>query len=312
MSATDQPLFREIYQVPGLYDQLLLPHYFDGVEDTELISRLMRHHYGSPLDHPGLSIAELGCGTGRVTACLVPYAQRLRATDYSQSMIDSFRFRYPAAEALQQETTVAVRHMLDQGMAHSFDVVGAFWSLSYPMMDYFEQLSTDGIVPRSDLAQSRRQAGGLVRDILRLLAPGGHLLALFFDSETPEQRLVTRAWEKVAPFPGTGRGYTREILLEELQDAEARGEGRLRYSRLGGIAVAPNPAAARAWFATVHMKSLPMLMDDPTVHSEIDAFADAYTQPTGEVLIPTGAYVIDFWAGRAERHRPRSQHVGAQ
>jgi SAM-dependent methyltransferase len=311
MSSTRQSPFREIYQVPGLYDQLLLPHYFDGVEDTELIRQLMQRHYGSPGDHSALSIAELGCGTGRVSACLAPYAKRLRATDYSQSMIDSFKARYPDAEALQQETTVAVRYLLDRGMANSFDVVGAFWSLSYPMMDYFEHLSADGVVPGTDLAQGRQRAGGLVRDILRLLAPGGHLLALFFDSETAEQRLVTRAWEKVAPFPGTGRGYMREILLEELQDAEARGEGRLQYSRVGGIAVAPHPLAARAWFATVHMKSLPMLMDDPTVHTEIEAFVDSYTQPSGEVLIPTGAYVIDFWAGPAERHRPCGQHSDA-
>ncbi|MCG6494555.1 class I SAM-dependent methyltransferase [Kitasatospora sp. A2-31] len=311
MSAAHQSLFREIYQVPGLYDQLLLPHYFDGAEDTQLIRQLMERHYGRPGDAPGLSVAELGCGTGRVTACLAPYARHLRASDYSRSMVDTFQARYPKAEALQQETRFSVRRMLDEGLAGSFDIVGAFWSLSYPLMDYFEELGADGIVPRSDLAQGRREAGGLVRDTLRLLAPGGHLLALFFDSETPEQQLVTRAWEKVAPFPGTGRGYTREILLEELQDAEARGEGRLHYSRLGGIAVAPSPQAARAWFATVHMKSLPVLMDDPHVHREIGAFVDAHTQPSGEVRIPTGAYVIDFWAGPADRHVPRNRAEAA-
>ncbi|MFE4516230.1 methyltransferase domain-containing protein [Kitasatospora sp. NPDC056783] len=310
MSAAHQSLFREIYQVPGLYDQLLLPHYFDGVEDTELVRRVMERHYGRPGGGHGLTVAELGCGTGRVTACLTPYARRLRATDYSRSMIDTFRARYPEAEALRQETKLAVRRMLDEGLAGSFDIVGAFWSLSYPLMDFFEELGAAGIVPRVDLAQGRQEAGGLVRDILRLLAPGGHLLALFFDSETPEQQLVTRAWEKVAPFPGTGRGYTREILLEELQGAEARGEGRLRYSRLGGIAVAPSPEAARVWFTTVHMKSLPVLMDDPHVYREVRAFVDARTQPSGEVFIPTGAYVIDFWAGPAGRHIPRSR-VGA-
>ncbi|MFE4971511.1 class I SAM-dependent DNA methyltransferase [Kitasatospora sp. NPDC056651] len=307
MSATSQSLFREIYRVPGLYDRLLLPHYFDGVEDTEIIGRLMERHYRCLGDSPGLSIAELGCGTGRVTARLAPYARHLRATDYSRSMIDTFRARYPEAEALQQETRSSVRRMLDEGLAGSFDIVGAFWSLSYPLMDFFEELGAGGIVPRADLAQGRQEAGALVRDILRLLAPGGHLLALFFDSETPEQQLVTMAWEKVAPFPGTGRGYTREILLEELQGAEARGEGRLHYSRLGGVAVAPSSEAARAWFATVHMKSLPVLMDDPHVHREVSAFVAAHTQPSGEVFIPTGAYVIDFWAGPVDRHIPRSR-----
>ncbi|MGV9266703.1 methyltransferase domain-containing protein [Kitasatospora sp. NPDC003701] len=295
--------FREIYQAPGLYDQLLLPHYFDGVEDTDLVRLLMERHYGQPGSERALRVAELGCGTGRVTAALAPYARHLRATDYSQSMIDTFRSRYPGAEALQQETTLSVERMLAAGMAGTFDVVGAFWSLSYPLGDYFEELSADGIVARPDAQQGRAEAGRLVRDIVRLLAPGGHFLALFFDAETPEQQLVTRAWEKVAPFPGTGRGYTREILLDELRAAEARGQGRLNVTRHGGIAVAPNEDAARAWFTTVHMKSLPAL-DDPDVHRAIDAFVADHLQPDGQVFIPTGTYLVDFWAGPAERHLP--------
>ncbi|MFF2040885.1 methyltransferase domain-containing protein [Kitasatospora sp. NPDC058170] len=303
MPATPED-FREIYQAAGLYDRLLLPHYFDGAGDTDLVRRVMERHYGLPDGDPALRVAELGCGTGRVSACLAPYARYLRATDYSSTMIDTFRARYPEAEALQQETTVSVRRMLDDGMAGSFDIVGAFWSLSYPLTDFFEELGAAGIVPRADRAHARAEAGSLVRDILRLLAPGGHFLALFFDSETPEQQLVTRAWGKVAPFPGTGRGYSREILLAELQYAEAQGQGRLNVSRHGGIAVAPDQAAARAWFATVHMKSLPALVDDPKVHDEVDAFVDRHTRPGGTVFIPTGAYLIDFWAGSTDRHLP--------
>ncbi|MFD8316217.1 methyltransferase domain-containing protein [Kitasatospora purpeofusca] len=302
--------FREIYQAPGLYDRLLLPHYFDGIEDTDLVRQVMERHYGQPGGEPALRVAELGCGTGRVTAALAPYARHLRATDYSQSMIDTFRSRYPGAEALPQETTVSVKRMLAAGMAGTFNVVGAFWSLSYPLGDYFEELSAEGIVARPDAEQGRAEAGQLVRDIVSLLAPGGHFLALFFDSETPEQQLVTRAWEKVAPFPGTGRGYTREILLDELQGAEARGQGRLHVARHGGIAVAPTADAARAWFTTVHMKSLPAL-DDPGVHRDIDAFVADHLQPDGQVFIPTGTYLIDFWAGPADRHLPPQRPADA-
>jgi len=39
--------------------------------------------------------------------------------------------------------------------------------------------------------------------LLKIIAPGGHLLLLFFDADSPEQRLVTRLWERVHPFPGT-------------------------------------------------------------------------------------------------------------
>ena len=66
--------FRAVYHAPGVYEQVLLPHYFDGVEDTELVARLMRQHYGRPGNNQNLNVLDLGCGTGRVTAMLAPYA----------------------------------------------------------------------------------------------------------------------------------------------------------------------------------------------------------------------------------------------
>jgi SAM-dependent methyltransferase len=288
--------FRAVYQVPYLYDEVLLPHYFDGVEDIDLVGELMARSYGPAPAPPGLAILDLGCGTGRVTACLAPYAKRLRGVDSSRSMVDGFRTRHPQAEAICLDTGLAVAQMLDQGLAGSFDVVGAFWSMSYPLMDFFEELSADGIRDRGDVARGRRAAAAFVRDVVALVAPRGHLFALFFDSETPEQRLVTECWERLAPFPGTGRGYTRQIFLEELLRAEARGQGRLRYSRLGGVAVARDKGAALTWFETVHLKSLAALVDDPEVRLQIERFVHAHATPSGEVLIPTGAYLIDFWA----------------
>lgn len=295
--------FRAVYHTPGVYEQVLLPHYFDGVDDTDLIARLMRQHYGRPGNNQNLSVLELGCGTGRVTAALAPYAAYLHGVDSGQPMIERFTQRFPDARATCQDTTAAV-HALCAEAAGSFDVVGGFWSLSYPIGDLFEELTAAGVRLRPDQHAARVEAEALIRRILCLVAPGGHLVILFFDSDTPEQRLVTRLWEKTAPFPGTGRGYARELVLDTLRAAEDRGDGRLTHTRLGGAALAPDAAGARRWFEVVHLKSLPALLADPTVRREIDTFITGCQQPDGRILIPTGAHLIDFWKGERRRHLP--------
>lgn len=305
--ATD---FRAVYRAPGIYEQVLLPHYFDGVEDIDLVARLMREHYGQPGNNLRLDILDLGCGTGRVTAALAPYAAHLRGVDSGQPMIDAFTQRFPHAQAARQDTRAAVEVMCAEH-GGPFDVVGAFWSLSYPIGDLFEELTADGIRPKPDQAAAREQAEHLVYQILSLVAPHGHLMILFFDSDTPEQRLVTRLWEKVAPFPGTGRGYSREILIDALRTAEDRGEGRLVHTRLGGAALAPDAESALRWFEVVHLKSLPALLVDPTARDAIDTFITQYEQPSGEVIIPTGAHLLDFWKGERRRHLPRQARSAA-
>lgn len=288
--------FRAIYAQDGLYDRLLLPHAFDDGDDVDLVAGLMRRHFGEPAERGLLSIAEFGCGTGRVTAALAPYALRLLGMDSSAAMTRAFAERYPSAATMTLDTRVAVAELLDDGLAGSFDLIGAFWSLSYPLMDCLEELTANGITPRTDQQEARADAGRLVQDLLKLLAPQGRLFALFFDSETPEQRLVTRQWERLAPFPGTGRGYTRQILLEELQDAESRGVGTLRFTRHAGTALAADAAAAHSWFETVHLKSHPHLIGNEQVLAEVSDFVSDHLQPNGEVRIPCGVYVIEFTA----------------
>jgi SAM-dependent methyltransferase len=297
--------FRSVYRSADTYDGVMLPHYFDGVDDGDLVARLMAEHYGSPGPLRDLRIVEFGCGTGRVTSRLAPYAASLVAVDSSPSMVSAFRRRYPDADARCVGTAEAVASLLADGLAGGFDVVGAFWSLSYPLSDCFEEVTERGVRPVADIAVARERAGRLVRDVIRLVAPDGHLLILYFDPDTREQRLVTRLWERIARFPYDRRGHTRQLLVDELRAAEDRDEGWLTCTRRSGVAVASTRERGREWFDRLHLKDVPALVDDPEVRRQVDQFLDACTRPDGRILIPSGVHVIDFHAAPgAERHLP--------
>lgn len=130
-------------------------------------------------------------------------------------------------------------------------------------------------------------------------------MMLFFDAHTPEQRLVTRLWERIAPFPGTGRDYTWNLLRSGLHDAEADGLGELTMTRLPGVAVAATAQTARDWFRLGHLNALPQLLNDSQVCSDIDAFVSQHQQPDGRVLIPSGVNIVHFHASADRtRHLP--------
>lgn len=290
MTTTD--LFRSVYETEGVYDRLLLRHFFGGAEDTELVQGQMTDLFGAP--DRSLRIAEFGCGTGRITRMLAPYAHELVLADYSPAMITAVSQGFPQARTLCADTRDAVASLLAEGHQATFDVVAAFWSLSYPLGEFFETLSASGVVPNPDTAHARSQAITFVHHMVDLLAPNGHLTALLFDAESPEQRLVTRGWERVAPFPEGGRSYTRDLLIGALRQLEERGRGTLNHTRLGGAARAPDPAAAHDWFFGVHFKHHPRLISDPDLAQVVDDFIDRYRLPDGAVVLPSGVHVIDF------------------
>ncbi|MFQ6230745.1 methyltransferase [Nocardia sp. NPDC002869] len=290
------PAFRDVYEADGVYDQLLLRHYFGGATDPELVTDWMTRHYGQPPS--ALRIAEFGCGTGRITDVLADYASELVLADYSAAMVAVAARRFPDARTFQADTRDAVTTLIGENRAGSFDLVASFWSLSYPIGEFFETMSPAGIVAHMDPARARESAAEFVRRLVELLAPGGHLLVWLFDSDSPEQRLVTQAWEQVASFPAGGRAYTRWQLLDALHDAERDGLGTLTHTRLGGVAYAPDRAAGREWFFGEHFKHHPQLMTDTALHAAVDAFLDRYQLPDGGSAIPSGVHIIDFHAGR--------------
>lgn len=298
------PSFRAVYEQPGRYDDVLLRHFFGGREDTDLVAEWMAAAFGPPpgpaaAGAKGLRIAEFGCGTGRVTDRLAPYARQLLGADYSPAMTDAFQRHFPQARALCADTRDAVAALLAEGFAGHFDLVGAFWSLSYPLGACFESLDGDGIRPAPDPGAAHQAASAFVSGLVDLLAPGGHLLALLFDSDSPEQRLVTWAWERIAPTPFADRAYTRTILVQKLLAAEAAGRGNLTTTRLAGVAVAEDRARALRWFTSAHFKDLPKLVLDPEVIHAVNGFVTRSTCPDGTVVLPAGVHVIDFHRGPA-------------
>lgn len=296
--------YKAVYNSPGTYDAMLLPHYYSGAEDIELIASVLAEHYGPPRRQ--LNIAEFGCGTGRITEQLAPYARRLVAIDSSPVMLAVVQKRFPPVQTRCLDIRRAVTKMLNEGLAGAFELIGAFWSLSYPLGEYFETITADGIDVVADEDGARRKATEFVRDLLRLVSRNGHLLVLFFDAESREQRLVTQAWEKIAPFPRGGRSYTRHLLADELRAAEDRNEGWLTHTRMSGVAVAPSREAARRWFNHVHFKSLSALLSDPEVQTAVAGFVDEHSQPSGEVILPSGVHLFDFHADRdLHHHLPR-------
>lgn len=294
---TDPADFNIAYLDAEVYADTLPPHYYGGVEDVDLVANLLRATLGPPPDHPQLRVLDLGCGAGRVTDVLAPYAAHLHATDKSVGMIDHFRARFPHAAAHCADTeTVLTDLAAADGEANRFDLIGSFWSMSYPLLECFEETTAGGVTTIGDLDGGTRRASTLVANLLDLLTPGGHLIMLFFDAHTPEQRLVTRLWERVAPFPGAGRDFTWHLLHDALVDADATGRGRLTHNRLPGVAVTNDPQAARQWFLLGHLNASPQLINNSDVHADIDAFIADHTQPDGCVLIPSGAHLVDYHA----------------
>ncbi|MFF0487384.1 methyltransferase domain-containing protein [Nocardia sp. NPDC004068] len=280
------------YADAHVYEDMLPPHYYQGREDVDLIRDHLRDIYREPHQHKRLRVLDLGCGPGRVTTALAPYARTLLGTDKSAGMIAQFRVHFPDAHAEHADTETVVHQLADQ--RRRFDLIGSFWSMSYPLLECFETTTADGVTTTHTLDTGTRRAHTLLTRLLDLLAPDGRLVMLFFDATTAEQRLVTRLWERVHPFPGTGRDFTWNLLLHHLQHAEAEGRGQLTTRRLPGVAVAANREAALQWFRIGHLNSYPALVDEPDIIDEITKFVRSHQHRDGRVLIPSGVHLIDF------------------
>ena len=276
-----------VYDQHGAYDRLLLDYHFGGRTDEEVLADYLNQI--SP-GHP-VSVLELGCGTGRMTTMLLAHAGSLLAVEPAPAMLDGFRRRHPQLNPLQADARTAVQDRTRDGT--TFDQVAAFWSLNYPLLSCFEHNDGTQIHPLEH-ATGLANAQTFLQQLISLITPGGHLLAFFFDNDSAEQRLVTRLWERIAPFPGTGRDYTRTLLLDTLHQAQQTGAGTLVHRLLRGYAGDASPQAARDYILRQHLRGFPGLADDPHTRAEVAAFVNEHTGSDGRVRIPAGMHLIDW------------------
>ncbi|OUE20719.1 Trans-aconitate 2-methyltransferase [Clavibacter michiganensis] len=286
----DNVHFNEGYLVPSTYDDMLPPHYYAGREDIELVTDWLEARYGNRRIPRALDI---GCGNGRVTEVFASRIDTLYGSDKSEGMIGAFASRFPDAQAIVCDTERLPAAFRDRGEA-PFDLITTFWSLSYPILECFEELDADGVHVVSDEQEGLARARVFLDGIISMLAEDGVLLGQFFDADTQEQRLVTELWETIHPFPGTGRRYTWEILTEHLLAAERAGVGRFTTTRLPGAIVIESLGKARQWFAVGHLNSYDPLISASTTTERIDSFLSQFVRPDGSVLLPSGMHMFTF------------------
>lgn len=275
-----------IYSRPGLYDEALPRYIFDGSSDEELLheelTRLTRNG-------PAGRVLELGCGTGRMTRIIRDFSENVTCIDSSITMLEAFRARYPALKAIHTDARTLIDKASNADPVQRFDLIVACWSLNYPLLECFETNTGSAIVPR-DVREGYHDAMAFLRGLVGVLSSGGRLVAFFFDPDSAEQRFVTDTWESVAPFPGTGRNYTRELLLRYLSSADGVTTTRHHAGQLHSRDL----AHAEQWFLDGHFKSFPQLVRDREIQGAIRDFLTRHAHEDGSIQVPAGVYVTTF------------------
>lgn len=150
--------FNAGYRYSEIYERVLPPHFYGGKEDVELVRDYLSVQIGSPPETGQREVLDLGCGPGRLTTVLEPYAAKLLATDKSEAMVSAVRHRFPGASTRCADTESVVHALHDEGRSGSFDLIGAFWSMSYPMLECFEETTADGVVMTAEPGEGRARA----------------------------------------------------------------------------------------------------------------------------------------------------------
>lgn len=276
----------DIYTRPNLYDEALPSYIFAGKPDEDLLRTKLETLFKAA---DGTRALELGCGTGRMTEVIREFVDELTCVDSSPEMLRAFRARIPGVEPILANARKFVEAASLARPRSTYDFIVACWSLNYPLLECFEFNNGMQIIHRS-LGEGRAKAHQFLDQLIGSLAPEGTFMTFFFDPDCAEQSVVTELWEQFAPFPGSGRDYTRRLLREYLMSCE----GETQVQHYTGHSLARDFEQARTWYLAGHLKGFPPLTEQRGVRGAVDTFLQQYLESDGTVRVPSGLYVLSY------------------
>ncbi|MEH0935442.1 methyltransferase domain-containing protein [Micromonospora psammae] len=149
--------------------------------------------------HPGATVVDVGCGTGRAVAELARRGAHAIGVDLDPTMLTAARSRFPD---LDLRVADAIDLPLADGQAHGYRADKVYHVLPEPSLA---------------LAEARR-----------VLAPGGRIVlvgqdwdALVIDSDQPDlTRRIVHARADTVPHPRIARAYRNLLLDNGFHDVE--------------------------------------------------------------------------------------------
>ncbi|HYN95695.1 MAG TPA: methyltransferase domain-containing protein [Pilimelia sp.] len=164
----------------------------DAAEATPGASALRARSYQLLRLHPGATVVDVGCGTGRAVAELTEDGARAVGVDLDETMLAAARGRHPGIDVRAAD---AAELPLGDGEAHGYRADKVYHVLPEPT---------------AALAEARR-----------VLAPGGRIVlvgqdwdTIVIDSDQPAlTRRIVHARADTIPHPRIARAY-RNLLLD--------------------------------------------------------------------------------------------------
>lgn len=194
MTSTDLPAYRVRFVAAG-YDALNTLLWLPSGSD-----RLRRDLVDGLRITPGMSVLELGCGTGLVTRHLTATGATVTAVDSTVSMLAAARRRAPSARFVEGDVVdTTARRDLDDGSPFDRVVLGFVLH---------------------ELAPDQRVAA--LRGAVERLAPGGRIGVL--EWATPSNRLAARVWRSTVR---TIEPAVAHDILDDGLDHALRGAGTI-------------------------------------------------------------------------------------
>lgn len=281
-----------IYEQADLAGENLPPRLFRTiaglVPDEGVLYNWMRKQYGEPRHQ--LDILEVGAGGGRMTQILAPYAARLVCTDRSAASLDALSSRF-----LQAETVHADTQDLDKLLkpARQFDLVGAFWTLNYPIHELLETTEGGRPVQRPDIESGIDEAVTMVDSMTDYIRRDGQLVAYFPDSSSPQQQAITRIWNEVLGGDlSSQQDLTRDVAVKGLQRGAQRNRMNFYATHYEGIAPFPNSEAMVSWYTGHLAQGLGNLASTHVIEQETESLVRTYLTEEGRIDVPVGMYEL--------------------